>query len=185
MRTKDDIVGNVYKRFIDAAVDRSDMFYFDVYWYDMGRFASFVKNNRIDLFNSEVVHENEINLYEKTKIFIEKCMPFIKSLEPFLIKCEKGRQCDKNYYKCCKEVIPILLKPQNVLSWRYPYFPDNIAFCRNKYFWFITTTHEYGIDLFANDEKEKLYWEDLGIEFFDSFDIENDVIRRPKVTALL
>ena len=115
---------------------------------------------------------NDIN-YEKQ---LER---FLNMLEPFLLKARDFPPCwtgtarqfsgkkeniEIRIYKVCEEVKEILMMPQGIFNWRYPYYPEDLAFFKDGYSWFYTTTHEKYARMYLYDEKFEIFnkW---GIQF--------------------
>ena len=185
----DNIEGEVYRRFIEEAINRSTSFmlvnrtdfaYFqhELYpaAYENPAYMEGAKRLRQD-------HNNNFRIYQ------ENCEPFVKKLEPFLrytrhdpiwpncetIMTPDERSIDICMYRACKEVIPYLLEPGTIFSWIYPYFPDDLSFFKDDICWFHTVSHEELAFLHTDSEKEVGFWESIGIEFSDKFDYDWDV----------
>lgn len=186
----DSLTNEVYARFIEEAVKRSDAFSIQIFIPSPTSEEShntFIKQfdtfDPIQFYNisGKTIDECKImwqNMFEQqhrdAAIFPEVCIPFLNELETYRIKCT-----NKNLlYRVCDNTKNLLLKPNAILDWKYPNYPEDIAFYKNRYCWFFTTTHESSVTLLVDNEEEIRFWNDMGIIFTNGFEYKKEIENR-------
>lgn len=188
------IVNKVYEKFIDEAVERSDAFGFEVYYKTYSsQFSIKEALNELNDPNTDEIlarigktkedvikrlEQLKKKYYEDAVIFPKACLSFVAELEPFRIHPYKCLNTSSHMYKACDKTKEFLLRPNCILDWSHPYFPEDIVFYKNGYCWFYTTIHEGDIFLCVDNEEEMIFWNSIGIEFFDNFDYYSDTVNR-------
>lgn len=169
------LYGGIYNSFIEEGVKRSDTFSLDVYWPGEFFFTDLDSFLTIMPFSETLYHEkrnHEKVIYEKEKqIFEEHCIPFLKKLEPYLLKpTSYSEDQETYYYKATEEAIEILKEPACIAKWGYPYYPDNLCFSNKRDgFWFSSTQHSGSYELIPRDKEDRVFWMKMGIAFLISY----------------
>ena len=131
------LINEVYDRFIEEAIKRSDAFGFDISEdEDLSDFASY----RINPANCSNASDHMYRISNKTK--------------------------------------ELLLKPNGILDWTAPNFPNDLAFYKSGYCWFYTIICENDVTLCVDNADEIAVWKKAGVEFADEFNYFDDVVNR-------
>ena len=144
-----------YKKLIDFAYSKSDAF------------MCMVHTNKYDEGSDR---------YCDQKKFDNNTIPFLKRLNPFLIKIRReaaywpatikgeGAPNDVYVYKLVPEIKELLYKPKGFLEWSYPIYPEDPSFFKEGYCWFFTCSHEGYYIMYVNKEEFE-YIKSLGIKY--------------------
>jgi len=116
--------------------------------------------------------------YGGDSLFEERILPFIKELEPLLIKnrmndprwpgteaSEEIHRYKIHFYRSDPSALKTLLRPISLYNWQYPYFPEDLCFFRDGYCWFSTTAHEELSCIYVKDDQELNQLYDIGVTF--------------------
>ena len=190
-----DIDGEIYKKFIEYSISKSDTFMvvakhcyakvFDAQQH-MLKYREFLSGKQLDDATVERFKKMELESKTNIEIFKNRCCEFIDSLRPFLIKQRHNAiwpstkaaarsitDYDINLYKISEEVIQYLLQPGSFLNWCYPYYPEDLSFFSQNFCWAYSSSHEGYIQILPSDVCEYNKLRNLGIAFDNEF-IPND-----------
>ena len=131
-------------------------------------------------FNREII-ENLRNQETENAIDAQKfrncCIPFVKELEPYLIKqrhnpvwpsteiISSPSTYNINIYGTQNIDLDLLVRPKSYFAWRYPYYPEDLSFFRQNRCWLYASSHEKYIEVLPMDRQEYDVLADMGIEF--------------------
>lgn len=188
-----DLDGVCYDKFINYALLHSDIFMFVIPYA-----AAEIQDTEALLkdFPPEYAQQKEIRNYwlekeekskREAKTFKKHCVSFIKELHPYLVKqrynnvgqeatvwpstkimLAKEKSYSINFYRTDSNVLPILLKPQSYLKWRFPLFPEDLSFFRKGRCWVLSSSHEEYIEIYPNNEQEYIHIANMGIKFYET-----------------
>lgn len=183
----DELALDIYNRLIEYACAKSDAFMLVIYRYDKkiqstaleikGKFA---KSKEIQASICRANEEAQKRRLRDRKIFKESAKPFLKKLDPYMIKkrnfptewpgtqvifYDNNTDVDICVYKMCEEVKKFLLEPKGIFKWKYPYFPEDLCFFKDGECWLETTAHdEFGI-IYTNDFEDIETLKNIGVNF--------------------
>ena len=187
-----DIIGKTYNQFIQYAINTSDAFLTVVLKNPSPPFCSkrqltvakeFLPSFEPDMTTIERWANREKKEIEQDTIYKTSCAEFIKELDSYLIHqrhnpiwpsteiLSGSSLYDINVYSTNQSVKELLLRPNSFLSWRFPYFPEDLSFFRNGYCWVYASSHEEYIEIFPKNEEEYNILTDMGIEFTDEYKV--------------
>lgn len=129
-----------------------------------------------DGFIEEAVKRSDafgVDVYDE-----ENCLSFLNELSPYRINPDSCSNTSGYMYRICEKTKQMLLRPNQILDWSYPDFPDDLAFYKNGYCWFYSNIQDEEIILCVDNESDIAFWNKIGIEFYDNFDYYNDVVNR-------
>ena len=196
MILKDNIQGEVYRRFVDYAISTSDMFLYVTKGapqiIDNTNFLRNIRTNDPELYNHNIVQkckDEEKQIKYDLRIYQDNYMPFIPHFAPYLIKqrisggnnrketlgwpaTEKiiaQEHYSVNCYLAKVETKSLLLEPESYLGWRYPKYPEDLSFFRNNLCWSVVTSHEKLIQIFPKDREEYQILKNMGINFAEDY----------------
>lgn len=135
-------------------------------------------------FNREIIEnlqkqENE-NAVDAQK-FKNCCMPFLKELEPYLIKrrhnpvwpsteiISSPSTYNINIYRTQDIDLDLLVRPKSYFAWRYPYYPEDLSFFRQNCCWLYASSHEEYIEVLPMNQQEYDVLTEMGIEFAQEY----------------
>ena len=191
MLLKDDIDDEVYQRFIEYALAKSDavmlvtiqdepatFFYEDHIKKAKQILPSFVPDRQ----TIQRLKREELTSRHDAEIFRKSCKPFLKMIEPWRMKQRHNPiwpsteiisapyDYDINLYLSEKEIEGYLMKPGGYLKWRYPYYPEDLSFFKDNYCWAYANSHEEYVEIIPENEEEYQKFLDMGIEFDNEYD---------------
>lgn len=140
----------------------------------------------IDIANNpEVIkryRERENDSKKILRLFKHCCQPFLRELEPYLLKkrhnpdwpstraiARKIDDYDINIYSFTKETKTLLLSPNSYLNFRYPYYPEDLSIFRKGRCWAYSSSHEEYIEIFPSSISEYDMLVDMGIDFAEPY----------------
>ena len=140
----------------------------------------------IDIANNpEVIkryRERENDSKKNLRLFKHCCQPFLRELEPYLLKkrhnpdwpstraiARKIDDYDINIYSFTKETKTLLLSPNSYLNFRYPYYPEDLSIFRKGRCWAYSSSHEEYIEIFPSSISEYDMLVDMGIDFAEPY----------------
>lgn len=134
-----------------------------------------------------IIIENTLRfiLFNEIEIFEKNSSKFAESLEKYLIKQrhnpewpgtkvfdDEGMMNDQytydiNFYSINPYTKEKLLSINSLYSWKYPYYPQDLAFFKNGKCLLASTAHEEMCEIYCEDEEEYNYLKSIGIEFLE------------------
>lgn len=185
-----DITGQAYERLICYAMDTSDV---ALLVYDetpesvqtAAEWKQRVYETLPDFQADELIEARwqviEAKGYEDCRIFEHVKRPFIKELEPYRIKVRHNPEwpstevfmCPSEYtialYGICPELLPLLLRPQSYLAWRYPHYPEDLSFFDDHRAWLFASSHEGYIEFYPRSQEDYDMVKSFGIELDEPY----------------
>lgn len=191
-----DIKSETYKKFIDFSVSRSDAFMIVIYRY-LGEIEKMFTPPDKSLFDNEELYISVLKSierakkekYEDTKAFIDNTEPFLRKLEPYLIKkrvnptewadirldINEHMRTEVCIYRICSEVKNCLLQPNALFEWKYPYFPDDLCFMKKGFCWFYSVAHEEYAYMYVDNDNDIEFLKELRLDFKVNKLMDNDM----------
>jgi len=185
------ISNTTYVKFIQYALNTSDAFmlvvkYCDAIILDAREMLDNISKINIDIANNpEVIkryRERENDSKKNLRLFKHCCQPFLRELEPYLLKkrhnpdwpstraiARKIDDYDINIYSFTKETKTLLLSPNSYLNFRYPYYPEDLSIFRKGRCWAYSSSHEEYIEIFPSSISEYDMLVDMGIDFAEPY----------------
>ena len=185
------ISNTTYVKFIQYALNTSDAFmlvvkYCDAIILDAREMLDNISKINIDIANNpEVIkryRERENDSKKNLRLFKHCCQPFLRELEPYLLKkrhnpdwpstraiARKIDDYDNNIYSFTKETKTLLLSPNSYLNFRYPYYPEDLSIFRKGRCWAYSSSHEEYIEIFPSSISEYDMLVDMGIDFAEPY----------------
>ena len=185
------ISNTTYVKFIQYALNTSDAFmlvvkYCDAIILDAREMLDNISKINIDIANNpEVIkryRERENDRKKNLRLFKHCCQPFLRELEPYLLKkrhnpdwpstraiARKIDDYDINIYSFTKETKTLLLSPNSYLNFRYPYYPEDLSIFRKGRCWAYSSSHEEYIEIFPSSISEYDMLVDMGIDFAEPY----------------
>ena len=185
------ISNTTYVKFIQYALNTSDAFmlvvkYCDAIILDAREMLDNISKINIDIANNpEVIkryRERENDSKKNLRLFKHCCQPFLRELEPYLLKkrhnpdwpstraiARKIDDYDINIYSFTKETKTLLLSPNSYLNFRYPYYPEDLSIFRKGRCWAYSSSHEEYIEIFTSSISEYDMLVDMGIDFAEPY----------------
>lgn len=115
--------------------------------------------------------------YRQDPLFEQRMMPFLKKLDPLLVKTRKDADCwpgtdsvldprrEIRVYRSHPSAFESLIQPVSLYNWQYPCFPEDLAFFRKGYCWMGMVSHDETAFILSRDEEELVRLEKMGISF--------------------
>ena len=181
------LVGNIYRRFIYEAINRSDGFILSIKKINIQKEISPYNDSHMAMLKKAGLNFDEIQfdwncendlLKKRNQIYLYEYLPFCRQLSRYFIsEVSANGTCDRRF-EIETGIDELLLQPGGINNWLEPRYPEDLAFIKNNKLWFYSTTHEQNADLCLDSFDDMIIWESIGIKFLDSFDYKSDVENR-------
>ena len=128
----------------------------------------------------KLTEKEQKGLWEK-QIYTEYCVPFIKQIEPYLIKQRTNSIWPStevlsnpdcfiiSVYTADPTVLSLLFKPNSYLSWRYPYYPEDLSFFSKNRCWLYASSHEGYIEVYPENIDEYNLLKNFGLNLSNKY----------------
>lgn len=141
----------VYAKLIEYAIETCDVFMFVTRNYN--------KDNEYMIKMDSFLHASKPyikKIRHNGDVFTE--WPPTKSLD---------NRIDRNiiFLRCDFNLKGMLLEPERLYSWQYPYYPEDLCFFRKGHCWLTSCAHEEFSFVITEDKSEYNYLESLGIKW--------------------
>lgn len=199
MELENELHDDVYRRFIDYALNKSDSFMLVVRKHKVNvnqindeAFFQYYKRYFSDEQIKQMIKKNHIEIErmeEQAKEFY-KTEEFLLKMNPYLIKKRHNANWpsgnviipngDEDFevllYRVCKEIKNYLLEVKNIYDWFYPSYPEDLSFFKNNICWFSSCSHERRSFIYAHSLDEEQIYKSMGI-FFYSIEKTNNIYK--------
>lgn len=126
--------------------------------------------------------------YYNSAIYKRRVKPFIKDFQSMAIKRrhdpqwpgtvigddgkKKSKKYNINFYKCDAGAYYLLIQPDTIFGWEYPYYPEDLCFFRHGYVWMTTVSHEHMMWINGETKVDIEFFKNLGV--WEDATVEND-----------